>query len=111
MLLTIHLSNTIKVAAPGERQQPVRFQRLLREFQQKMSIRTSRDRLLNKIDSSSVGLSKDKNIEALRGLVEQYKTNIMFVGLDLQRCLAAMSPASVNGDVMSNAFGSRTADK
>jgi len=49
------------------------------EFRHKMLSRTSLNRMLNKIDSSSV--SKDGKIEVIHGLLEQQQTfNVVHVG-------------------------------
>jgi len=76
-----------------------------------MFSRTSLDRLLNEIDSSSVW--KDGKIEVVHGLPEQQQT------LCLSETRYAASPggksrrrrqAAANGIVVSNAFFNRTAD-
>jgi len=63
------------MAPLGESQQPkFPFWRLLREFQHKVLSRISLDRLLNKIDNNSTGISKYAKIEVVKGLFEQQKT-------------------------------------
>jgi len=101
----------LKVAPTGESRQPgFHFRRLLREFQHKTLYRTSLGRLLNKIDSKSI--SKDGKTQVVHDLLERQQTLCMSEtwyavirdGKTLRR------QASVNGDVVLNAFCSRTAD-
>ena len=81
-----------------------RFWRLLRAFQRKIVSRISLDRLLNKIYNSSV--SKDWKIEAICGLPEQQETLCLLETSHAARRggKSRKRQASVNGDVVSNAF-------
>ena len=66
--------------------------------------------LLNKIDSSSV--SKDGKIEAVHDLLEQQETLCLLQTLMCSEAggKSRRRQASVNSDVVSNVFCSRTAD-
>jgi len=94
-------------------QQPIfHFWRLLWEFQHKMLIRTSLDRLLKKINSRGVRKtywSTDKSRDSTQSAWTAANINAWWSS-DMQQGMvesSAWHKASVNGDIISNVFCSR----